>query len=399
MIDYNRFINNRAASLKPSGIRKFFDIVSQRKDAISLGVGEPDFGTPWAASESAIRAIRNGMTHYTSNAGLIELRRLISKYYLEHYSVEYDPESEIIATIGASEGIDLAMRALVSEGDEVLIASPSYVSYEPCVRLAGGVPVPVECYAEAKFRITPDNLEKAVTRRSKLLLLPYPNNPTGAIMERGDLEAIAPVIKRHDLMVLSDEIYSELVYNGKRHVSIASLEGMRERCVVLNGFSKAFAMTGWRLGYLMAPHEVCNVIYKIHQYGIMCAPTMSQFAGVQALSQAMEDGFAAVSEMRDEYDKRRRFLVKELNAMGLSCFEPEGAFYVFPSVRSLGMTGDEFAEKLLDSQNVAVVPGSAFGESGRDYVRISYAYSLRSIDTALKRIAGFVDECRACAGN
>ena len=394
MMDYSKYLNPTAKSLKPSGIRKFFDIVAERKEAISLGVGEPDFGTPWNISDKAIKSIKAGYTHYTSNAGLMELRQEISNYYISRYHVNYDPRSEILVTVGASEGIDLAMRALVSEGDEVLVASPSYVSYEPCILLNGGVPVAVRCYEKDNFKLTRENLEQAITPKSKVLILPYPNNPTGAIMTREDLEDIVDVIIKHDLIVVSDEIYSELTYNSRTHCSIASIEGMWERTITLNGFSKAFAMTGWRLGYLMAPKGIVDAVYKIHQYGIMCAPTMSQFAGLEALRSGMSDGFRAVDKMRLEYDKRRKYLVNQLNDMGLHCFEPEGAFYVFPCVKSTGMTGDEFAERLLESQNVAVVPGSAFGEEGRDFIRISYAYSIKDIDVALARIRAFLAQIK-----
>ena len=392
MMDYSKHLNPIAKSLKPSGIRKFFDIVAERKDAISLGVGEPDFGTPWNISDKAIKSVKAGYTHYTSNAGLMQLREEISTYYSTRYGVKYDPKSEILVTVGASEGIDLAMRALVSEGDEVLVASPSYVSYAPCISLNGGVAVPVRCYEKDNFKLTKENLEQAITPRSKVLILPYPNNPTGAIMTREDLEDIVPIIIKHDLIVVSDEIYSELTYNGREHCSIASIEGMWERTITLNGFSKAFAMTGWRLGYFMAPKGIVDVVYKIHQYAIMCAPTMSQFAGLEALTSGLADGFSEVEKMKAQYDKRRKYLVRELNDMGLHCFEPEGAFYVFPCVESTGMTGEEFAERLLESQNVAVVPGSAFGDEGRYFVRISYAYSIKDIDVALSRIREFLKQ-------
>lgn len=391
-MDYSKFVNERAAGLKPSGIRRFFDLVNEKKDAISLGVGEPDFFTPYVGRDRAIKFINKGYTQYSPNGGFLELRELISRYYAERYGVLYDPKKEILVTVGASEAIDLALRAIVSYGDEVLLPDPSYVSYLPCVTMSGAVPVTVECSAENGFRLTAEKLERKITPRSKVLILPYPNNPTGGIMERKDLEAIAEVIKRHDLVVVSDEVYSELTYNKSGHVSISSVEGMRERTVVINGFSKAFAMTGWRLGYLLCPHELLDPMYKIHQYTIMCAPTASQHAAIGILRQSFEDDFASVKEMRGQYDMRRRYLVHAFNEMGLTCFEPEGAFYVFPSVEKTGMTGEEFAETLLEKKNVAVVPGEAFGEGGKYFVRVSYAYSMKNLQKAVELIREFLSE-------
>lgn len=391
-MDYTRFVNDRAASLKPSGIRRFFDLVNEKKGAISLGVGEPDFNTPYVGRDRAVKFINKGYTQYSPNGGFLELRELISRYYAERYNVVYDPKTEILVTVGASEAIDLALRAVVSYGDEVLLPDPSYVSYLPCVTMSGAVPVTVPCSAKNGFRLTAEALEQKITDKTKALILPYPNNPTGGIMERADLEAVAKVAKKHDLLVISDEVYSELTYNKTGHVSIASVEGMRERTVVINGFSKAFAMTGWRLGYLLCPHELLNPMYKIHQYTIMCAPTASQHAAIGILRQSFEDGFASVKEMRTQYDMRRRYLVEEFNKMGLTCFEPEGAFYVFPSVESTGMTGEEFAEKLLEVKNVAVVPGEAFGEGGKYFVRVSYAYSMKNLRKAVELISEFLSE-------
>ena len=389
-MDYSRFINDRAAGLKPSGIRRFFDLVNEKKDAISLGVGEPDFHTPYVGRDQAIKTINQGLTQYTPNGGYLKLRELISRYYSTRYGIDYDPKKEILVTVGASEAIDLALRATVSYGDEVLIPNPSYVSYAPCITMAGGVPVQVKCCAEESFRITPKALSDAITDKTKILILPYPNNPTGGIMERSDLEAIAKIIIEKDLLVISDEIYSELTYTEGGHVSIASVDGMKERSVVINGFSKAFAMTGWRLGYLCCPAELLVPMYKIHQYAIMCAPTPSQAAAIAILNQSFEDDFASVADMRTQYDMRRRYLVNEFNNMGLTCFEPKGAFYVFPCVESTGLTGMEFAEKLLEDKKVAVVPGEAFGEAGLYFVRVSYAYSMKSLIKAVSLIKDFV---------
>lgn len=391
MIDYSKILTKRVQDIKPSGIRKFFDVVSEIKGAISLGVGEPDFITPWSMRNEAIKSIQKGYTQYTSNAGILKLRELISEYLKRSQNLTYNPTDEIIVTVGASEAIDLSLRALLDSGDEVLIPEPSYVSYVPCVELAGAVPVPIKCTADNGFIVTKEELEKVITPKSKVLILPYPNNPTGGIMTKVQLEAIRETIIKHNLVVLSDEIYGDLTY-GSTHCSIASLDGMRERTILVSGFSKAFAMTGWRLGYLAAPKEIVYATYKIHQYTIMCAPTASQYAAIAALEEGLEDGFQTVAAMRDEYDKRRRYILARLNEMGLKCFEPKGAFYVFPCVKSTGLDGDEFSLKLLEKEKVAVVPGSAFGSCGKDYVRISYAYSIKALDEALNRIEKFLKE-------
>ena len=383
------FVNKRAASLQPSGIRKFFDIVQKMEGAVSLGVGEPDFVTPWDVRDAAIRSLQRGYTQYTGNRGLPELRSLISRYLAERFSVNYPPERTIV-TVGASEAIDLALRAVCDDGDEILIPEPSYVSYAPAVTLAGGTPVAVKCVAANDFILTPDLLEKAITPKTKAVILAYPNNPTGAVMTKEQLEALVPVIEKHDLLVISDEIYAELTYIG-RHVSIASLGNMAERTVLINGFSKAFAMTGWRVGFVCAPAEIDAAMLKIHQYTILCAPQMSQRAAVAALKNGFDDGFSTVEEMREEYGRRGRFLVNAFNSLGLKCFRPKGAFYVFPSVKNTGMDGERFANELLAKQKVAVVPGSAFGEAGKYHVRCSYATSMQQLTTAIDRITSFIE--------
>ena len=390
-MDYDKYLNPAVAALPPSGIRRFFELASSIRDCISLGVGEPDFVTPWEIRDAAIKSVQAGKTQYTSNAGLLSLREEIAGYLSARFNAVYEPGSEIIVTIGASEAIDLALRTLVRPGDEVLIPSPSYVSYAPNAAITGGVAVAVETSAKNGFALTPELLEKAITPRSKALILPYPNNPTGAIMTRAQLEKIAEVAERHDLFVISDEIYAELTY-GQKHASFAAIPGMKKRTILINGFSKAFAMTGWRLGYFCAPEAVVKAAYKIHQYTIMCAPTASQVAGEAALRSGREDEYRAVTEMRESYDVRRRYLVAKFNEIGLSTFEPKGAFYVFPSVKSTGLTGDEFAERLLKEQRVAVVPGSAFGDSGKYFVRCSYATSLADLKTAVERIKAFLSE-------
>ncbi len=382
-------INSVIGDIRPSGIRKFFDIVREMKDAISLGVGEPDFDTPWHIREEGIYALEKGRGHYTSNAGIEELRREISNYVHRKYSLSYEWNKEILVTIGGSEAIDVAMRVMLDPGDEVIIPQPSYVSYEPCARMAGGTPVIIELKAENEFRLTADELREAVTDRTKILVLPFPNNPTGSIMERQDLEAIAQVVCEKDIFVLSDEIYSELTY-GCKHVSIAEMPGMKERTVVINGFSKAFAMTGWRLGYACGPQNIISQMTKMHQFAIMCAPTVSQYAAVEALKNADAD----VERMREAYDTRRRYLLHEFNRIGLPCFEAKGAFYVFPCVKSLGMTSDEFATTLLNEEKVAVVPGTAFGDCGEGFLRISYAYSIEKLKLAMARIEKFVERHR-----
>ena len=387
-MDYQRFFNPNALAIKPSGIRKYFDVLADMPDALSLGVGEPDFDTPWNASAAAIRSIQEGRTHYTSNAGMPVLRQAIARF-----GVQYTPD-EVLVTVGASEGIDLAMRALVHTGDEVLIPEPCFVSYSPCVSLANGTPVPLPCYARDGFKLRPDVLQRAITPRTKLLVLPYPNNPTGAVMTRDDLAPIAQLVRDNDLLVLSDEIYAELTYDAT-HCSVATLDGLRERTILINGFSKAFAMTGWRLGYLCAPAPLRNVMLKIHQFGLMCASTNAQYAGLEALQSGFEDGFAAVESMRRQYDMRRKYLVASLNEMGLDCQMPQGAFYAFPCVRSTGMDGTRFTEALLAAERLAVVPGEAFGASGKDHVRISYAYSMEKIAAALARMRRFVAQTKA----
>jgi aminotransferase len=390
MIDYSKIIGERAASIPPSGIRKFFDIAAEMKDCISLGVGEPDFITPASFREAAIKSINDGKTQYTSNSGLLELRKAIAEYLKVTVNADYNPDNEILVTVGASEGIDLALRALINPGDEIIVPCPSYVSYAPIVTLCSGVPVIVNTVAENQFKLTAAELTAAVTPKTKALILPYPNNPTGGVMEREYLEAIAPIIEKNNLIVISDEIYSELAYGGARHVSITELPGMKERTVLLNGFSKGFAMTGWRIGYLAAPAPLAAAMRKIHQYAIMCAPTAGQYAALAGIQESLRTNFAEVKKMRAEYDKRRVYLVNRLNEIGLACFEPRGAFYAFPSVASTGLSGDEFAEKLLYAQKVAVVPGSAFGPSGKNFIRISYAYSIEKIKTALDKIEAFI---------
>ena len=382
-------LSKKITGIEPSGIRKFFDLVSEMPDAISLGVGEPDFDTPWRIREEGIYTLEQGKTFYTSNAGLKDLKIEISKYLERKIHVEYDPDHEIMVTVGGSEGIDVALRAMLDLGDEVLIPQPSYVSYVPCTILADGNPVVIPLQQKNEFKLTAEELEAAITPKTKMLVMPFPNNPTGSIMTKEDLEPIAEVVKRHDLYVLSDEIYSELTYKTE-HVSISSLPGMKERCVLINGFSKAYAMTGWRLGYACAPKEILSQMLKIHQFAIMCAPTTSQYAAVEA----MKNGDADVVQMRDQYNERRRYLLHRLKNMGLKCFEPFGAFYIFPSIKEFGMTSDEFATELLNSKKVAVVPGTAFGKSGEGFVRISYAYSIDDLKTALGRIEEFVNELR-----
>ncbi len=385
-------LSETIVNIKPSGIRKFFDLVSEMndKDVISLGVGEPDFDTPWHVRDEGIYSLEKGRTFYTSNSGLKELREEICNYLDRRYQVSYDWHHETIVTVGGSEGIDIAMRAMLDPGDEVLIPQPSYVSYEPCAILAGGKPVIIELKAENEFRLTPEELLEHITDKTKILVLPYPNNPTGAIMERADLEKIAEIVMEKDIFVLSDEIYSELSYKGD-HVTIASIPGMKERTILINGFSKAYAMTGWRLGYACGPREIIEQMTKIHQFAIMCAPTTSQYAAVEA----MRNGDTDVATMREAYDQRRRYLVNAFKEMGLECFEPYGAFYIFPCIKEFGMTSEEFAERFLMEEKVAVVPGTAFGDSGEGFLRISYAYSLQNLKAALARLERFVEKLRA----
>ena len=390
-MNYDKLINRTLAEIKPSGIRKFFDIAAEMEEVISLSVGEPDFQTPWHIRQEGIRTLEKGRTWYSPNAGLLALREAISGYICRHSGVTYDPKTEILVTVGGSEAIDLCFRALITPGDEVLVPEPSFVCYDPLTRMAGGVPVPVVTKAEDAFRLKAEAVAAAITPRTKLLVLPFPNNPTGAIMPREELEALAEVLRGTDIMVLSDEIYGELTY-GREHVSITSLPGMQERTVLVSGFSKAFAMTGWRLGYACGPAPVMKMLTKLHQYAIMCAPTTAQYAATEA----MNNGDADVEKMRDEYDMRRRFIVDELNKLGLTCFEPEGAFYVFPSIQSTGLTSEEFCRRLLEEKHVAVVPGNAFGDSGEGFVRISYCYSLKHITEALRRIGAFLKENGLC---
>ncbi len=382
-------LSNAVLGLKPSGIRKFFDIVSEMKDAISLGVGEPDFDTPWHIRDEGIYALEKGKTFYTSNAGLKELREEICKYQKRHQNINYNSLSEVIVTVGGSEAIDIGLRAMINAGDEVIIPQPSYVSYEPCAILAGAKPVKIALKAENEFRLTPEELEAVITEKTKVLILPYPNNPTGAVMGREDLEKIADIIIKNDIYVMSDEIYGALTYNGE-HVSIASLEGMKERTILIDGFSKAFAMTGWRLGYACGPEHIIKQMTKIHQFAIMCAPTTSQYAAVEALKNGEDD----VKAMRQEYNQRRRYLMNAFKEMGLECFEPFGAFYVFPCIKEFGMTSEEFATKFLEEERVAAVPGSAFGDSGEGFLRISYAYSLENLKIAMERLKNFVEKLR-----
>ncbi len=379
-------LSEKVTGIKPSGIRKFFDIVSEMKDAISLGVGEPDFDTPWHIREEGIYSLERGRTYYTSNAGLKELKEEIAIYQARRFGLDYNPQGEIYVTVGGSEAIDGALRAMLDDGDEVIIPQPSYVSYEPCVVLADGVPVITELKEEDEFKLKKEQLEKVVTDKTKILILPFPNNPTGAIMTEQDLRGIAEVVLEHDLFVISDEIYSELTY-GNRHVSIASFPGMKERTIVINGFSKSYAMTGWRLGYACGPKVILDQMLKIHQFAIMCAPTTSQYAAVEAL----RNGDDGVEHMRNEYDRRRKFLIKALRDMGMECFEPFGAFYVFPCIKEYGMASDEFAEALLAEEKLAVVPGTAFGECGEGFIRISYAYSIEDLKNALERLERFIN--------
>lgn len=383
------FLADKVVNIKPSGIRKFFDIVTEMKDAISLGVGEPDFDTPWHIREEGIYSLERGKTFYTSNAGLKDLRQEISNYISRTQGITYDPNNEVIVTVGGSEAIDIGLRAVINEGDEVIIPQPSYVSYEPCAILAGAKPVIINLKAENEFRLTAEELLEAITPKTKVLILPFPNNPTGAIMEREDLEKIAKVVIEKDILVMSDEIYSALTYKDK-HISIASIDGMKERTILINGFSKAYAMTGWRLGYACAPKELIQQMTKIHQFAIMCAPTTSQYAAVEAL----KNGDTDVEEMRKSYNQRRRFLMDSIKRMGLECFEPFGAFYIFPCIKEFGMTSEEFATKFLQEEKVAVVPGTAFGDCGEGFIRISYAYSLDTLKIAFERLENFITRLR-----
>lgn len=390
MMDYDKLISKKCAKLKPSGIRKFFDVAAMMEGVISLGVGEPDFQTPWAIRKAAITTLEKGRTVYTANPGLIELRTEVANYLNRTQGITYDPAKEIIITVGGSEAIDLGIRSLIDPGDEVLVVEPSFVCYAPIVELTGGVAVPIETKVEDKFKLTAKALREKITDRTKLLILPFPNNPTGGVMTKSDLEEIAEVLRDTNIIVLSDEIYAELTYTGEPHCSIASLPGMQERTLLVNGFSKAYAMTGWRMGYLAGPAPLIAQMLKVHQYAIMCSPTVSQYAAIEALRSCDDE----VKKMTNEYNIRRRWLVNALNEIGLECFEPEGAFYVFPSIKSTGLSSEEFCERLLYEHKVAVVPGNAFGESGEGFIRISYAYSLKHLKEAVERIKEFLDEIK-----
>ncbi len=390
MIDYTKHLNNTIQQVKPSGIRKFFDIAVEMDNVISLSIGEPDFQTPWHIREAGITSLEKGKTWYSPNRGFADLRKEISNYYDRRFNVLYNPDTQIVVTVGGSEAIDVAFRTTVNQGDEVIIPQPAFVCYEPLVEMAGGVPIIINTKMENQFRLTKEELEKVITEKSKILILPFPNNPTGAIMERQDLEEIAQLVIKHNMIVISDEIYGELTYGGKHHVSIAEIPGMKERTIIISGFSKAYAMTGWRLGYALGPVPIVEEMTKLHQYGIMSAPTTAQYAAIEALKNGDED----IAEMRADYDMRRRLVVGKLNEIGLTCFEPLGAFYTFPCIKSTGLSSDEFATRLVKEKRVAVVPGTAFGASGEGYIRISYAQSLNNIKIALKRIEEFVKEIK-----
>lgn len=389
MINYDNVLSDKIKKIKPSGIRKFFDLASTVDNVISLGVGEPDFQTPWSIRKTAIDTLKKKRIIYSANSGLAALRTEISSYINKKMNVSYDPQNEVIVTVGGSEAIDISLRVLINPGDEVLIVEPCFVCYAPIVELSGGIPVSINTRIEDNFKLTPELLKEKITKKTKLLILPFPNNPTGAIMTREDLEKIAEIIRNTNIMILSDEIYSELTY-GRKHCSIVQIEGMQERTILINGFSKAFAMTGWRLGYLAAPSPIVNQVLKIHQYAIMCSPTISQYAAIEALQNCDRE----VKKMVAEYNIRRRLLVESFNKMGLTCFNPEGAFYVFPCIKSTGLTSEQFCEQLLENQKVAVVPGNAFGQSGEGFIRVSYAYSLKHLMEALKRIQAFLDNIK-----
>lgn len=390
MIDYSEFLNESIVGVKPSGIRKFFSIAEEMENVISLGVGEPDFLTPWHIRRTAIDYLDRGATRYTANAGLLALRKEICAFYERKYDVEYNPVSEAMVTVGGSEGIDMAVRTLISQGDEALVVEPSFVCYKPIIETCGGKAIPLVTRQENNFKLTAEEIERAVTDRTKLLVLPYPNNPTGAVMRKEELEKIAKVIIKHDLFVISDEIYSELTYGGERHCSVASIDGMQERTVVINGFSKTYSMTGWRLGYALGPAPVIAQMTKLHQFAIMSAPTNSQYAAIEAL----KNGDGDIEKMLEEYDMRRRFTVNAFREIGLDCFEPEGAFYIFPCIKSTGLSSDEFCERLITEKHVAVVPGNAFGDCGEGYIRVSYCYSIENIKAAIERIGEFVKEIK-----
>ncbi|MCH5196838.1 MAG: aminotransferase class I/II-fold pyridoxal phosphate-dependent enzyme [Oscillospiraceae bacterium] len=389
-MNYDEIIPKKIRDIEPSGIRKFFDIAQQVHDVISLSIGEPDFKTPWAARKEAINILERGKTAYTANSGLMPLRKTVCNYLHDFIRTDYDPESEVIITVGGSEAIDLAVRALIEPGCEVLVPEPSFVCYSPIVRMMGGVPVPIVTKAEDKFRLTAEALKEKITDKTRLLVLPYPNNPTGAVMRKDDLEKIAGVLRDTNIVIASDEIYAEMTYNGEKHVSIAEIDGMKERTLVISGFSKAYAMTGWRLGYIAGPQPIIQQMLKLHQYCIMSSPTISQYAAIAAIEQCKPD----VAHMVEEYDMRRKLCVKAFNDMGLECFEPEGAFYVFPCIKSTGLSSEKFCERLVYDKKVAVVPGNAFGESGEGFVRVSYAYSVQHLETAFSRIEDFLKEIR-----
>ncbi len=391
MINYDRFINKSLSDIKPSGIRRFFAIAEEMDNVISLGVGEPDFKTPWHIRQYGIDYLEQGKTRYTANAGILELRKEISNFYARKYLIKYNPENEILVTVGGSEGIDMALRTLVSKGDEVLIVEPSFVCYKPIVEVCGGIPVPLVTKQENDFKLTPEELTNAITERTKIIVLPFPNNPTGAIMNEEELKAISKIIIANNLFVLSDEIYSELTYTTEGHTSIASINGMQERTVVINGFSKTYSMTGWRLGYALGPSQVIKQMTKLHQFAIMSAPTNSQYAAIDALKNGDED----IRRMKEDYDMRRRFTVDGFRRIGLDCFEPMGAFYVFPCIKSTGLSSEEFCEQLIRKKRVAVVPGDAFGECGEGYIRVSYCYSIDNIKEAIRLIGEFVEELKS----
>ncbi len=395
MLDYSKFLNKKVVNVKPSGIRKFFSIAEEMDDVISLGVGEPDFLTPWHIRRTAIDYLDKGATRYTANAGLLALREEICKYYSRKFKIDYNPKEEVLVTVGGSEGIDMAIRTLISNGDEVLVIEPSFVCYKPIVETSGGIPVPLITKEENSFKLDAETLEYAITDKTKLLILPYPNNPTGAVMRKDELEKIAEIVIKHNLFVISDEIYSELTYGNEEHCSIASVDGMQERTIVINGFSKTYSMTGWRLGYALGPEPVISQMTKLHQFAIMSAPTNSQYAAIEALKYGDKD----IAKMREDYDMRRRFTVNAFREIGLDCFEPEGAFYVFPCIKSTGLSSNEFCERLIMEKHVAVIPGTAFGDCGEGFIRVSYCYSIDNIRKAIDKIGEFVEELKEKHGS
>ncbi len=395
MLDYSKFLNKKVVNVKPSGIRKFFSIAEEMDDVISLGVGEPDFLTPWHIRRTAIDYLDKGATRYTANAGLLALREEICNYYGRKFKIDYNPKEEVLVTVGGSEGIDMAIRTLISNEDEVLVIEPSFVCYKPIVETSGGIPVPLITKEENSFKLDTETLENAITDKTKLLILPYPNNPTGAVMRKGELEEIAAIVIKHNLFVISDEIYSELTYGNEEHCSIASIDGMQERTIVINGFSKTYSMTGWRLGYALGPEPVISQMTKLHQFAIMSAPTNSQYAAIEALKYGDKD----IAKMRDDYDMRRRFTVNAFREIGLDCFEPEGAFYVFPCIKSTGLSSNEFCERLIMEKHVAVIPGTAFGDCGEGFIRVSYCYSIDNIRKAIDKIGEFVEELKEKHGS